>query len=305
MTEPDRFVRRNYGKGHGYKLGDRKVPGVTRILQAGVPKPGLIGWASSTVAEYVVDRLTLVQGRNGPPHVVADDLIRDIRASAKFPIPDGLPRIKLAKELAWAPNRERDTGGAKGTRVHDIAQALAETGEWTPAPDDEHVEGYADAIVDWWQRWEPTGVLVERPVLHRSAFYAGTFDLVAEINAPATVAADRVRAIVDYKAGRSGIFGETSLQVAAYRHAEIYVDAAGDERPMPAVDVALGVWLRPDGTHETYELDAGLNAFRLFRYAYELAKFLEGPDLFGLEGDPPVRQALSEPLFPHAQKAAS
>ena len=74
---------------------------------------------------------------------------------------------------------------------------------------------------------------------------------------------------------------------------------------MPEVEACLGVWLRPDGTHETYELTAGHEQFRLFRYAYELAKFLEGPDLFGTEGDAPVRQAMSEPLFPAATEEAA
>jgi hypothetical protein len=288
------FKRRNHGGGHSYWLGDRKVPGVTTILGAGLPKSGLIGWAGSTVAEYVVDRLTMRDG-----HILADDLIRDIRETAKYPIPSGLPRVKLAKELSFAPNRDRDTGALKGQQVHDIARQLAEVGEWTPKPGEEHLEGYADALVDWWHQWDPSGlVLVERSVLHRSAFYAGTFDLYAEHCGGCG------RCLVDYKAGRSGIFGETSLQVAGYRYAEVYVDDNGDEHPMPAVDRCLGVWLRPDGTHETYPLDAGPDEFRVFRYAYELAKWLVGPELFKLEGDPPVRLVKGEPIFPTAQAAS-
>jgi hypothetical protein len=293
-ADGDRFVRKNSGTGHSYKVGDRKVPGVTSILSAGVPKPGLINWASSSVAEYVVDRLQLVKG-----HVLADDLVRDVRNTAKYPVPEGLPRVKLANELSYAPSRERDAGGLKGQQVHDIAQKLAETGEWTPGDDEEHLEGYADALVDWWHRWDPTGlVLVERSVLNRTTFYAGTFDLYAEH------AGGYDNVLLDYKAGRSGIFGETALQVAAYAHAEVYADG-NDELPMPPVDHCLAVWLRPDGTHETYELDAGPAAFRLFQYVYQVAVWQAGPDLFGTDGQPAVRGAVGEPIFPRTTEEAA
>jgi hypothetical protein len=297
MTDAPTFKRHDHfgGQTHSYSEDGRKVPGVTTILNAGIPKSGLIGWAGSAVAEYVVDRLTLHVDAHGETRVVADDLIRDIRATAKYPVPPGLPRVKLAKELSFAPNRDRDAGALKGQQVHDIARHLAQTGEWTPGPTEEHLEGYADALVDWWHQWDPAGlVLVERPVLNRGAFYAGTFDLIADLRGWG-------RCLVDYKAGRSGIYGETALQLAAYRYCDIYVDEAGDEQTMPIVNHCLGAWIRPDGSHETYELTAGHEEYRLFRYCYEVAKFLAGPDLFKLDGDPPVRLVKSEPVSPRAE----
>jgi hypothetical protein len=296
------FRRRNHGSGHSYRLGDRKVPGVTTILNAGIPKTGLIGWAGSTVAEYVVDRLTTKDG-----HILADDLVAELRAGAKYPIPPGLPRVKLAKELSFAPNRERDAGANKGGKVHDLAHQLA-TGATVEVPPE--LTGYVDAYLDWYHQWSPTGELAERPVLHREAFYAGTFDLWAILsNGDRCLVCLRPdctgRCLIDYKTGRSGIFGETALQVAAYRYAEVYVDDQGDEHPMPEVDHCLGVWFRPDSTWETYPLSAGPAEYRLFRYAYELAKFLDGPKLFGLEGeDAPVQLARGEPIFPTTEATA-
>jgi hypothetical protein len=289
------FKRHNHGASHSYSEDGRKIPGVTTILGAGIPKSGLIKWAGEEVAEYVVDRLTAKGG-----HIYADDLVRDVRAGAKYPIPDGLPRTKLAKELSFAPSRTRDKAGLKGTQVHKIAQQLLETGEWTPGEGQEHLEGYADALESWFAMWQPgAGALLERPVLNRSVFYAGTFDLVAPlITLPGL-------SLVDYKAGRSGIFGETALQGAAYRYAEIYVDAAGVEQPMPKVSRFLGVWLRPDGTHETYPIAAGPEEFRIFRYVYELAKWLAGPDLFKLEGEEPaVRTVKGDAIRPDRQDVA-
>jgi hypothetical protein len=284
------FKRRNHGSGHSYRLGDRKVPGVTTILNAGIPKTGLIGWAGSTVAEYVVDRLTAKDG-----HVLADDLVAELRAGAKYPIPPGLPRVKLAKELSFAPNRERDAGANKGGKVHDLAHQLA-TGATVEVPPE--LTGYVDAYLDWYHAWHPVDELAERPVLNRDAFYAGTFDLWCRIPGWG-------RCLIDYKTGRSGIYGETALQVAAYRYAEVYIDETGTEIPMPEVDHCLGVWFRPDGSWETYPLSAGPAEYRLFRYAYELAKFLDGPKLFGLEGeDAPVQLARGEPIFPTTEATA-
>jgi hypothetical protein len=289
------FKRRNHGSGHSYRLDGSKVPGVTTILGAGIPKPGLIGWAGSTVAEYVIDRLVLRDG-----HYFADDLIADVRATAKYPIPAGLPRVKLAKELSFAPNRQRDAGANKGGKVHNLAMTLAKNGE-ADVPD--ALIGYVDAYLAWRELWNPTGELVERAVLNRTVFYAGTFDLLGVLGVDACAVCgdsecDGV-SLVDWKTGQSGIFGETALQCAGYRYAEVYIDDAGDEQPMPAVDHCLGVWLRPDRTHDTYELTAGPEQFRLFRYAYEIAKFLAGPDLFGHDGeDAPVREVISAPITP-------
>ena len=37
------FIRRNYGRGHGYKDANGvKVPRVTTILSKGLPKPALV-----------------------------------------------------------------------------------------------------------------------------------------------------------------------------------------------------------------------------------------------------------------------
>jgi hypothetical protein len=313
VVEP-RFKRRNYGSGHGYFVDGVRVPGVTTIVGAALPKGGLIKWAGDEVAEFVADRLVWRDG-----HLWADELLDEIRAIAKYPIPKtGFPRTKFAKELSFAPNRSKEAGGLRGTQVHKIAKILAETGEWTPGPEEEHLEGYGDALESWWHAWRPGPLveggpmLVERPVLNLDAFYAGTFDLLATHRYDdgscivcAALGPARVRpgcagvVLTDYKAGKSGIFGETALQLAGYRYAQVYIDpTTGAEVPMPEIDHCLGVWLQGDGVHETRRLIAGPEEFRVFRYAYELAKFLDGPNLFKLEGDPPIRAVRGHPIRP-------
>ena len=49
------FRRRNYGRGHSYYLGDRRLDGVTTLISNGLPKPALVNWAARTAAEKAVN----------------------------------------------------------------------------------------------------------------------------------------------------------------------------------------------------------------------------------------------------------
>ena len=127
MTTP-RYVgpirRRQYGRsGHGYiDANGLRVPGVTTILNGGLPKPALVGWAAKTIAEYVADRLD-----QNDEHVTADKLITDLRqlATAKSKsFPDDLSRTKVAEILKGVHWEDRDQAANKGTQVHDLAEQL-------------------------------------------------------------------------------------------------------------------------------------------------------------------------------------
>ena len=50
------FERRNIGRNHAYYLDDKKLPGVTTIINLGKPKPALVNWAADSVASAAVDR---------------------------------------------------------------------------------------------------------------------------------------------------------------------------------------------------------------------------------------------------------
>jgi hypothetical protein len=55
------------------------------------------------------------------------------------------------------------------------------------------------------------------------------------------------RLLIDLKTNRSGIFGETALQLAGYRHADTYLDEDGNEQPMLEVDGCAAVHITADG----------------------------------------------------------
>ncbi|KAH2777808.1 hypothetical protein KXW38_008939, partial [Aspergillus fumigatus] len=83
-----------------------------------------------------------------------------------------------------------------------------------------------------------------------------------------------VRAIGDIKTSRSGIFPETAWQVCAYRYADVYVDADGNEQPMPEFDFAFALHVRADD-YGMRPLVAGPEQLREFLYVREVHRAVE------------------------------
>lgn len=251
-TPPIRRV--NAGRGHVYKDANGvRVPGVTTVIGNGTPKTALINWAANTTADYAVNNW--------------DEL-----AAMK-------PAARLEK-LRKARYEDRDTAANKGTRVHQLAERLV-AGEKVDVPDDltGHVESYCQFLDDW----EPQPVLIEAVVVSHKHGVAGTLDLVADFPVELLceqpgleyLAGDRpARAVLDVKTSRSGIFGETGLQLAVYRHADVYLDEHGEEQPMVAVDLALGLHIRADG-YDLMPIEAGPAQLREWLYVREVARFAE------------------------------
>ncbi|PRX90698.1 hypothetical protein [Allonocardiopsis opalescens] len=226
--------RQNAGRGHYYMLDGHKSRGVTTLIGQGLPKPGLIDWAARTAANYAVDRW--------------DELAT-------------LPPSKRIAAIQGAHRADRDQAANRGTEVHKLAERLT-AGEEIEVP--ESLAGHVDSYVRFLDEWEPAPVLVERPVFNRRHNYAGTPDLVADM--------DGRRWLLDIKTNRSGPFGEVALQLAAYRYAEFYLDADGAEQPMPVVDETAVVWVRSDG-YDLYRFTAGPDQFRAFLYVAQVAEF--------------------------------
>lgn len=205
--------RINYGRGHGYKIDGQKVDGVTTLIKDGLPKPALPYWSARTVAEYVADNLDQVAGMGDMG-----------RASI----------VAALKEVPWTA---RDRAAVRGTEVHALGERLIR-GEEVDVP--EHLVGHVTSYVDFLNDWKPEPVLVEAPVGHRRWRYAGTLDMVVRLPDGRTV-------LADIKTAASGIWPETAYQLAAYRHAEVYLDDDGVEQPMVPVDAGYAIWVRADG----------------------------------------------------------
>ncbi len=253
MTRFTPPVRRHPTKwGHYYKDGNGdRIPGVTTILNGGVPKPQLIDWAGNKSAELAVDNW---------------EELSDLKPLAR------VDWIKQARKTS--ENLVKN----KGTRVHAIAEAVVQGREAIFEGDEEqlirpHVENY----IHFLDLWEVEPILVEVVVVHYDIGFAGTLDLIADITNPHS--GERERWLLDIKTGEKGIWPETALQLSAYRAAQFYVDNDGNEQPMLQIDpdkcAAINV-TADDAILIPVQADA--DAFKVFRFAQKMYEFKKNDD---------------------------
>lgn len=88
--------------------------------------------------------------------------------------------------------------------------------------------------------------------------WGGTLDLLCTIEGLG-------RCLVDIKTSASGVYGDTALQLAGYRYAQVCLDDDGAEQPMPDVDWCGVIWVRADG-FDFYPYKVGEEELRLFSY---------------------------------------
>ena len=205
-----RIDRISFGKPtHHYEdANGKRIPGVTTILNDGLPKPALINWAANATAEAAVNRW---------------DELSDMGPA---------DRLKILKGARYA---DRDAAAKRGTEVHALAEQLI-VGHSVTVPDE--LRGHVEAYVKFLDDWQPDPVLTEVAVVNYTHGYAGTLDMVFDCRDG--------RILADIKTTRSGIYGETALQLAAYRYAEVYLHK-GLEVEMPEVQESWAIWVRADG----------------------------------------------------------
>jgi hypothetical protein len=246
------------GKNHWYIDTDtgQRVPGVTSFTDKGIPKPALINWAGSATAEYAVDHW---------------DELSELS-----------PSVRL-KTLQGSRYAAKDAAANKGTKVHDLAQRLVH-GDQVTVPDE--LTGHVESYVRFLDEFDVRPILVEQTIHNAAHNYCGTFDLIADLLDPDDPEPDpeqrrRLTWLLDIKTNRTGIYGETALQVAAYRYAECWIDEDGEEHDMPEVDMAGAVWVRPDG-YDLVPLEVDEVQLRYFLYVQQIAEFMEvSRDLVG------------------------
>jgi hypothetical protein len=254
-------VRRvNRGRGHSYvDANGAKVPGVTTIMGNGVPKPALINWAANTTAGYAIDHW--------------DELT------------EMSPSVRLAK-LKEARYADRDAAANRGTAVHALAEKLVH-GEEVTVPDE--LAGHVESYVRFLDEWDVQPVLTEFVVVSHKRGYAGTGDLIADLVDPDRPG-ERVRWLLDVKTSRSGVYGETALQLAGYRYADFFLNGAGHEETVPVVQRTGVIHVRADG-YDLVPVEAGPDQFRALLYVQQVANFCaESRDLVGDALLPPALQ---------------
>jgi len=230
---------------HQYRMDGKPVKGATTLMK--MPQPFLIDWAARTVAEYVADR---------------QDEVRHWF--------DTMERDQIVGALKGVHNVKRDKAAVRGTDVHALAERVVH-GEDVEVPEHlvDHVEGYAR----WLDAFQVVPVLTERSVGNREHWYAGRFDLIADLGG--------ARWMLDAKtSGR--VYGETALQLAAYEHAEFYVndDDPDAEYPLPEGIERRGVMHITDAGTTLYPYDASDLPWRLFLHAAYINKHTDAIKAF-------------------------
>jgi hypothetical protein len=252
---------------HFYELDGKRVDGVTTVLNQGIPKPALTGWAAREVATYAAGNL---------------DQIRDMLDSGG----EG-PTVAFLKGIPW---QKRDEAAVRGTDVHALAEQLV-NGVEVEVP--EHLYGHVDGYARWLDEADITPLLTEFVVGSRTHGYAGTADLLI-------VDKHGVKRIADIKTSK-GVYGETALQLAAYRFADFYLrkdewqvttarstykvefDAElGAEMPLPQVDdTGWVIHVTAEGT-QAVPVPVDETQFAAFLAAQQVARWAKGSrDLVG------------------------
>lgn len=234
-----RFVRRNHGTGHSYRLDGEKIPGVTTALGI-IDKSGpLKQWAANLAAEEAVNHW---------------DEIGE------------LPMLAKLDRIRYAHKNTLRKASVRGTRIHALGEKVAH-GEDVQVPD-EYV-GPVEAYARFLDRWQIETVHTELPVCHTGYRYGGTLDGIAV----SPLLCDGQPFIFDVKTGK-GVYDETALQLAGYRFADVAI-IDGAEAPMPAtVERAYVAHVLPDDV-ELLPADAGESSWKAFLYALSLYRARE------------------------------
>lgn len=250
------ITRRETARGHYYRdAAGQRVTGVTTWIGDGVPKPALINWASNVTAEYAVDHWEELAS---------------------------MPPAQRLKTLQGAKYAEKDRAAKRGTEVHHIAENLV-AGKAVEVP--EELAGHAEAYARFLDEFRVEPVLVEFSCVSYRLGYAGTADLVADM--VLSPGADPVRVLADIKTSRSGIFGETALQLAAYRYADKWLDDGQEMDPLPVAH-CVGIHVRGDG-YDVVPLDVDEQQHRAFWHAQKVAEWSRSSrDLVGSPITPPT-----------------
>lgn len=244
------------GRWYSYEIDGQKVPSVTKLIGDGMPKPNLIDWAARAAAEYAADHI--------------DEIGR-------------LERDAAVDLIKTAHNRIKSGGATKGGSIHDYAEQLA-GGAKVDVP--EAMAGYVDAYLAYTRDWSPQTVALEAPVGNHRWRYGGRLDALQRL------AGRPLPAVIDTKTGGSGVWPETCLQVAAYRHADTII-LDGLPQPMPETEGGYALWLGDDGNYELLPVASGDDVFAVFLHVAHVAGFMgrEKDDLIGLPLEAPAAVA--------------
>ncbi|MDJ1132447.1 hypothetical protein [Streptomyces iconiensis] len=238
-TGADRIPKPSQGWYRDPITGD-KLRRVTTILEQGCTKgDALTTWAGNITAETAMEHL---------PRLVAASRVPEERA-------------EITTWLKRAHHRKKDERKDVGTAVHTLIEAHV---LGTPVPEellnDDELAPFLRHFERFVEEWQVDFEASEMVVGHREHGYAGTLDYLLRSPLVAAALAARFETDIpprstfmgDTKTGGEldikGVYPEASLQMSAYRKAEIAWLRDGSTVPMPDTSWAgVVLHLRPEG----------------------------------------------------------
>lgn len=243
MTSPKHAKQTTRGRQYINPETGETYPSVTTVLGQIGKAEALKWWAASETAKYAVNNRDT--WTNLDPQAAIDLLKRE-------------------------PLRSLNRAADRGTDVHAVADHYATTGQ---PPEFITHSGYINAMLAFFADHQPLPILAEKTV-YGSAGYAGSFDMICRLPA----LGDRL-CILDYKTSKA-IYPDTAAQLAAYAHAEQYIDDLDQMQPMLKIETGVIVRFGAEGDYEVQEadLDTGWQMFQaaLAVYQAQSNKMLRG-----------------------------
>lgn len=180
---------------HAYFAKDRAmdeplpVPGVTTVCGM-KNKPALVPWAAKTCGDWLEANYERVRA-----------VASEVKADEKKMIAD------LSKEMKAAHRNLTKKAADSGTIAHQWIERFIKGVDEAP-PEDEAAQKAVGAFMKWWESHHVNVLASETIVFSRKHWYAGTMDLLAEI--------DGVLTLADFKTS-SNIYADMAIQLGAYR----------------------------------------------------------------------------------------
>lgn len=194
MTAPVLAVETPAGRMYQHPRSGVLAPSVTSVIEAGVGKPQLVGWAAGMAAKYAVANWTEL---------------------------DGFTDQVKVEEIRHAHSRYAEERGAVGDSVHEMIDSWQKGKPFLP---ETIVRPYASQFTNFMFDIRPSFIENEVTIWSHQHGYAGTADWIAEIGGDIFYG--------DNKTGKR-VYPEVGLQLAALAGADVILRPDGTEDEMP------------------------------------------------------------------------
>lgn len=263
MTAPVNAFQTNFGRFYAHPSASRPVS----VIGMGMAGPVVDTDAADPYAPKpsITNIIGMLDKAFLPPYyakLVAEYAVGNI-AGIQNMIERFGPQVAIGN-LKAVPNQQHKNA-AIGDEVHAWIDALIKD-EPAPLLTSHTAYNMCAQFTNFLEQARPDIIRTEYTVWSYTHGYAGTGDLLWRLWGGAWV--------VDTKTGTS-IHPEVAMQTSAIAHADVILDAQGNEHPMPATDILGVLHVRPRSV-KLHKLERGEESFKAFlglKQAFDWKRF--------------------------------